>query len=205
MITDPDLVDSPLDEGVLNPTGSLQRPEHGLVTVDVDVDVDLDVYSRLRLGSPDTDLDLNLSHGVTAQIVDSLRADAGVTARRVGTSPDLLSSMAALSMAGVPVTAEALDPGAAIRLGPDLAAILTSPVDLGDPLRREEHSVRLRRAALLGHSSLAWRDRLASRAGLPHRAFRPARSSWRPSGRTSSRSLCARWTANVAPISSSWL
>jgi glycosyltransferase involved in cell wall biosynthesis len=74
-------------------------------------------------------------------------------------------------MAGVPVTAEALHPDAATRLGSDLAATLISPVAIEDPLRREEHSVRLRRSALLGHSTLAWRARLAARAGLPHRSF----------------------------------
>jgi hypothetical protein len=74
-------------------------------------------------------------------------------------------------MAGVPVTAEGVHPDAATRLGADLAATLISQVALEDPLRREEHSVRLRRSALLGHSSLAWRARLAAQAGLPNRPF----------------------------------
>ncbi|WP_167880535.1 glycosyltransferase family A protein [Nocardioides guangzhouensis] len=43
-------------------------------------------------------------------------------------------------------------------------------MDISTDLRREEHSIRLRRAALAEHSTLAWRTRLASRAGVP---FRP--------------------------------
>ena len=163
MVTDPELLGGPLDEGVLNPTGFLQSPDHGLVRLSVEGD------SRPRLRSSETDLDLDLSHGVTAQVVAVLRAYAGVTVPHV--SPELARAMAALSMAGVPTTAEALHPDAATRLGSDLAATLISRVDLDDPLRREEHSVRLRRSALLGHSSLAWRARLAARAGLPHRSF----------------------------------
>lgn len=165
VITDPDLVNGPLDEGVLNPTGFVQRPEHGLVSLSADAD------SRLRLRASDSDLDLDLAQGVTAPVVALLRAYAGVTVPRIGSSSSLLRSVAALGMAGVPVTVADLDPRAAIALGSDLAAALTTPVDLSSPLRREEHSVRLRRAALLGHSSLAWRARLAARAGLPYRSF----------------------------------
>ena len=164
VVADPGLLHGPLDEGMLNPTGFLQRPEHGLVSFDV-------THSRLRLRATDTDLDLDLSHGVTAQAVATLRAYASVTLPRVESSQELERAVAALSMAGVPVTAETLHPDTAAGLGPDLAATLISRVDLADPVRREEHSVRLRRSALLGHSSLAWRARLAGRAGLPHRSF----------------------------------
>ena len=43
--------------------------------------------------------------------------------------------------------------------------------DLDDPGRREEHSVRQSRAALLEHSTLAWRQRLAERAGVTAPTF----------------------------------
>jgi hypothetical protein len=60
-------------------------------------------------------------------------------------------TVAGLAMAGVPLVGEGFD-----------------AVDLDDPLRREEHSVRLRRDALRRHSALAWRHRLA--AGTDERA-----------------------------------
>jgi len=83
-------------------------------------------------------------------------------ARAVRIGPDAGAyDVAALALAGVPLA------GAAPRgLDPDLAALVEAPVDLDDPLRREEHSVRLRRAAAAGHSTLAWRTRLAERAGV---------------------------------------
>lgn len=53
--------------------------------------------------------------------------------------------LAALAMSGVP---------------------LVTTEDLGDPDVRERHSVRQRRAALLEHSTTAWRLRVAERAGV---------------------------------------
>ena len=44
-------------------------------------------------------------------------------------------------------------------------------MDLALPRSREEHSIRLRRAALLEHSTLAWRAALAGRAGTGFRRF----------------------------------
>ena len=52
-----------------------------------------------------------------------------------------------------------------LDVAPPLAAVLDAPVDLDDPLRREEHSLAVRRAAFDHHSTLAWRSALASRAG----------------------------------------
>jgi hypothetical protein len=63
-------------------------------------------------------------------------------------------AVAGLAMAGVPLVGPGFD-----------------EVDLDDPMRREEHSVRLRRAALREHSHLAWRRRLAERAGLRAPAY----------------------------------
>lgn len=77
-------------------------------------------------------------------------------------------ALAGLAGAGVPLHARSV-PGWAAALGPELADLLTSVAasDLDDDLRREEHSVRLRRAAFRRHSTLArWRQ-LAAGAGLP--------------------------------------
>jgi hypothetical protein len=48
---------------------------------------------------------------------------------------------------------------------------LENPSDLTSPLRREEYSVRLRRAALLEHSVVAWRQRVAAAAGVDYDAY----------------------------------
>ena len=63
-------------------------------------------------------------------------------------------TVAGLAMAGVPL------------VGPGFA-----DVDLDDPLRREEHSVRLRRAALREHSSLGWRQRTGAAGGVRVAAY----------------------------------
>ncbi len=63
-------------------------------------------------------------------------------------------TVAGLAMAGVPL------------VGDDFPE-----TDLDDPLRREEHSVRLRRAALREHSSLGWRQRTGAAAGVRVAAY----------------------------------
>ncbi|HET9419600.1 MAG TPA: glycosyltransferase [Nocardioides sp.] len=86
---------------------------------------------------------LDLREGATERLVDELRPAAGV---RVGSWDDAtVRAVAGLAMAGIPVTA-ATAPAEA--LGEEVAAAITAPVDLADPLAREEHSLVLRRAAL---------------------------------------------------------
>lgn len=84
----------------------------------------------------------------TPALVSGLR-DAQAVVVPPGADPRMV---AGLSMAGVPLVGEGCD--------------VVDPHDLDDPMRREEHSVRLRRAALGAHSHLAWRRRLAARAGV---------------------------------------
>jgi hypothetical protein len=82
--------------------------------------------------------------------------------------PATALTLAGLAAAGVPVTGPVEDlPG----LGTDLRARIASPVDLDDDLRREEHSVRLRRPALLEHGTAGWRRSLARDAGVPEPAL----------------------------------
>lgn len=58
-------------------------------------------------------------------------------------------TVAGLAMAGVPLIGEEYgDP------------------DVEDPMRREEHSIRVRRAALREHSSLGWRQRVGAATGV---------------------------------------
>jgi len=59
-----------------------------------------------------------------------------------------------------------LPPDADPRLVAGLAMSGVPTVRHDDPVERERHSVRTRRAALLEHSTTAWRARLAERAGV---------------------------------------
>lgn len=89
-------------------------------------------------------VDLDPSWTATPGLVASLRDAQGVLL-----APDADPRLvAALAMSGIPL----VDRGA--------------EADLDDPQRREEHSVRQRRAALLEHSTFAWRQRLAERTGV---------------------------------------
>jgi hypothetical protein len=101
---------------------------------------------------------------VTEDVVAAARAFQGVTVPADIATADLL----ALAISGVPlVTRGVLD------VAPPLAAALDAEVDLDDPVRREEHSLAVRRAAFDHHSTLAWRSALASRAGVRHVGLPP--------------------------------
>lgn len=96
---------------------------------------------------------------VTEGVVAAARAFQGVRLPADTRTADLL----ALAISGVPVVTEGV-----LDVAPPLAAALDAEVDLDDPLRREEHSLAVRRAAFDHHSTLAWRSALASRAGARH-------------------------------------
>jgi hypothetical protein len=54
---------------------------------------------------------------------------------------------------------------ASALLSTSLVQVLQEAPDLSDPLRREEHSIRLRRAALADHATSPWRRALGTLAG----------------------------------------
>lgn len=136
VVTDPG--PEPVDELVVNPMGWRKTWEAG--TVDADT---LDLGPRL-----------------TADGLARARTHQGLRVR-LGETPT--ATVAGLAMAGVPLLAEGRDPG----LAPEVAAALAAaPADLEDPLAREEHSLRVRRAALETHSTLAFREEMARRAGV---------------------------------------
>ena len=85
----------------------------------------------------------------------SLRPSLGVRADALDAGSAGL--VAGLAMAGVPLSVGTVAPDVAALLGPAVVEAITAPVDLDDPLAREEHSVVLRRAALRGvlHGGLA--------------------------------------------------
>jgi len=159
----------PLDEAVLNPRGYVRAVERGVA--------ELDRAGRVRAdGELVTTIDPD--RGVTTRNVAALRPFLGVHVdlrRQVGLrwrdAAPAASLLAGLAMSGVPVQTRSVPRSVGYLLGPRLTAALEESADLADPLQRDEHSVRLRRAALLEHSTLAWRARQTSAAGLASRAF----------------------------------
>ncbi|GAA3791136.1 hypothetical protein GCM10022226_07640 [Sphaerisporangium flaviroseum] len=163
-VFEPDAV-PPVDERSVNPRGFLRTPSRGvgdLVQYDGRWEVHIEDQVLVRLAA---------SGGVTDADAGRLRRLRGV---RVGWRPAhtgpiaAVRAVAGLAAAGVPLLSDAPPAWAAQALGPELAARLTAATehDLADDLRREEHSVRLRRTALRTHGTTArWRA-MAARAGI---------------------------------------
>ncbi len=146
-LTDPDpvLALGPLDERLLNPTGFEREASEPLLDL----------------------AELDWGRGPTEALVRRLRPVAGVRADLPQATPLLAARvMAGLAMAGVPLTADRVDPEVAAHLGPAVTAAITAEVDVADATAREEHSVVLRRAALTEFSAAAWRRRLGALAGV---------------------------------------
>lgn len=103
--------------------------------------------------------------------ISLLRPAAGVELTwRGGSGPvAYCRAVAHLAAAGVPLQSRGEVPAWAGQcLTPELAGLLRDRVVLTDALRREEHSVCLRRAALRSFAVPAWRSGLAGRAGRQH-------------------------------------
>ena len=147
VVATPDPVTGPLDVGVLNPIGFDPHPTLGTAVLRPEPSgvVRLEGVAGADVIGPD---------GASARTVAALRPHRGVRVADGAGSPVLARTVAGLAMAGVPLTVEALSEASRERLGPALHDVLAAEVDLADPLRREEHSVRLRRAALLAHAGL---------------------------------------------------
>ncbi|WP_159081560.1 glycosyltransferase [Nocardioides sediminis] len=105
--------------------------------------------------------DLAPDQAVTEAAIAALRDVQGLRVDLTTADPCVVARLAA---AGVPL----LTSGASPVLGTTLQHALEAQPDLDDALAREEHSVTVRRAALLEHSTVAWRGRLAARAGVRH-------------------------------------
>lgn len=142
---DPILELGPLDERILNPIG----------------------FTRAADGPVLELAELDWGRGPTEALVRGVRKAQGVRAE-LPQAPPLRAArvIAGLAMAGVPLTAEQVAAPIAARLGAEVTAAITAPVDLGNPQAREEHSVVLRRAALTTFSSAGWRKRLGDLAGV---------------------------------------
>jgi len=149
----------PVDELVVNPRGYTGEP-----TLPVGELTRLGATYRIRAGETDVLLDAAVGVGDTG--VRDLRDVRGVRiAWPDSPAPGLPRLAAGLAMAGVPVTSPAVPAWAVPELGA-LADVVARPVDLDDQLRRDEHSVLLRRAAFADYSTFAWRRAIAARVGV---------------------------------------
>jgi hypothetical protein len=154
----------PVDERSVNPGGFVSTPELGsaLLTWTGDhwaVQVDPENLVRFPVSGAVTDADVARLRQLRSVAIGWDDEAGSISAVRV---------VAGLAAAGVPLHAAYVPPAAGGALGAELAGLLTGAgeQDLADDLRREEHSVRLRRAALRTHSTEArWRN-LAAAAGL---------------------------------------
>ncbi len=158
----------PLDEAVVNPIGFRQHPSQGMAALAAHRDGFLVTLGgnrlvRLPASGRVTDVDAARLRDVRGIEVPALDPQAGE-----GRAREVARVVAALSAAGIPVLA-APDPARDRALGPALAAALAAVTGeaLVSDLRREELSIRLRRAALREHGAVARWRRLALAAGLP--------------------------------------
>ncbi|GAA1270592.1 hypothetical protein GCM10009677_24230 [Sphaerisporangium rubeum] len=181
---DPDAV-PPVDERSVNPRGFVKTPERGYgvlgrhdgATV---IRLEDDVLVRLPGSGAVSDADIGRLRRLRGVRVTWHHAHDGPVAAA--------HTVASLAAAGVPMLCDPVPAWAATALGPALTTLLTGVTeeDLADDLRREEHSVRLRRAALRTHGTTArWRS-LAARSGVPL-----------PNGPTISVVMCTRRAAMV--------
>ena len=148
------LAPGPVDERVVNPVGfdkSVSGPP-----------------VELQLGRATGGVVLPGDGRIGDTEVAALRPLAGLELTWQGGSGPVAyaRAVAHLAAAGVPLRSRGDVPDWATRLLPaDLADRLRDAVDLTDVQGREEHSVRLRRAALRSFSVAVWRSRLAAREG----------------------------------------
>ncbi|MEV4296229.1 glycosyltransferase [Microbispora rosea] len=156
----------PLDEAVVNPIGFRRNPAQGLAALAAHregfaVTLGADRLVRLPASGRVTDVDIARLRDVRGIEVPGPQAGEG-------RASEVARVVAALSAAGIPVLA-APDPARDRALGPALAAALAAVTGeaLASDLRREELSIRLRRAALREHGAAARWRRLALSAGLP--------------------------------------
>ncbi|WP_017578472.1 glycosyltransferase [Nocardiopsis kunsanensis] len=155
---------APIDELTVNPTGftKAEKGQLGDLTVHGDravVRQGRKVLVTVAADGTVTDVDLSRLRHLRGVRVD-WSGHTGPTAA--------VRAVASLAAGGVPLLSGTV-PTWAVGLGSRLAVLLTGADedDLADRLRREEHSVRLRRAALELHGTRSrWRD-LARRAGIP--------------------------------------
>lgn len=176
----------PVDERSVNPSGFVTGPSLGDAVLAAtaggwSIEVEPGSVVRFHPTGAVTDVEVaRLRQLRTVTIEWGPVGQAGPAASsRAGGSPDAVSHgtgpvetvrlVAGLAAAGVPLVASDVPQWAMASLGGELADLIKGmdARELADDLRREEHSIRIRRAALRAHSTEArWRG-LALTAGLP--------------------------------------
>ncbi|MEU7739458.1 glycosyltransferase [Nonomuraea sp. NPDC049158] len=167
-LADPDVLGQPsmippVDERLVNPQGFVTTPSRGLASlVERDgrwsVVLDGKVVTAFAESGGVTDADVGRLRQLRGVRIDWHHAHSGpLAAVRVLTG---------LAAAGVPLVADTV-PRWAGALGDELARLLMSDPDLTDELRREEHSIRLRREALRTHGVAARWEQLGAPAPAP--------------------------------------
>ncbi|QFY06729.1 glycosyltransferase [Nonomuraea phyllanthi] len=167
-LADPDVLAEPsmippVDERLVNPQGFVTTPSRGTASLAErdgrwSVVLDGKVVTTFAESGGVTDADVARLRQIRGVEVDWRHAHSGpLAAVRV---------LAGLAAAGVPLHAESV-PRWAGALGDELAGLIELCPDLTDDLRREEHSIRLRRAALRTHGVAARWEQLGAPAPAP--------------------------------------
>ncbi|GAA3711743.1 hypothetical protein GCM10022224_091600 [Nonomuraea antimicrobica] len=168
-LADPDVLGEPsmippVDERLVNPQGFVTTPARGMAALSErdgrwSVVLDGKVVTSFAESGGVTDADVARLRQIRGVEVGWLHAHSGpLAAVRV---------LAGLAAAGVPLVVAEAVPRWARALGDDLVALISRSPDLTDELRREEHSIRLRRAALRTHGVAARWEQLGAPAQAP--------------------------------------
>ncbi|WP_433438615.1 glycosyltransferase [Nonomuraea sp. CA-141351] len=167
-LADPDVLGEPsmippVDERLVNPQGFVTTPSRGMASLAErdgrwSVVLDGKVVTSFAESGGVTDADVARLRQIRGVEVDWRHAHSGpLAAVRV---------LAGLAAAGVPLRAEAV-PRWAGALGDEIIRLIELCPDISDDLRREEHSIRLRRAALRTHGVAARWEQLGAPAPAP--------------------------------------
>ncbi|WP_157249889.1 glycosyltransferase [Nonomuraea typhae] len=168
-LADPDVLAEPsmippVDERLVNPSGFVTTPSRGIAALTEregrwSVVLDGKVVTAFAESGGVTDADVARLRQIRGVEVTWQHAHSGpLAAVRV---------LAGLAAAGVPLVSPTPVPRWAGALGEPLAGLLESAPDLADDLRREEHSIRLRRTALRTHGVAARWEQLGAPAPVP--------------------------------------
>ncbi|MEQ4718767.1 glycosyltransferase [Nonomuraea sp. B19D2] len=167
-LADPDVLGEPsmippVDERLVNPQGFVTTPSRGMASLAErdgrwSVVLDGKVVTSFAESGGVTDADVARLRQIRGVEVDWRHAHSGpLAAVRV---------LAGLAAAGVPLRAEAV-PRWAGALSDEIIGLIEHCPDISDDLRREEHSIRLRRAALRTHGVAARWEQLGAPAPAP--------------------------------------
>ncbi|MGW0804971.1 glycosyltransferase [Nonomuraea sp. NPDC002799] len=167
-LSDPDVLGEPsmvppVDERLVNPQGFVTTPSRGMASL-AERDGRWSVVLEGKVVTPFAE-----SGGVTDADVARLRQVRGVTVDWHHAHSGPLTAarvLTGLAAAGVPLVSEAV-PRWAGALGAELIDLIELCPDISDDLRREEHSIRLRRAALRTHGVAARWEQLGAPAPAP--------------------------------------